>query len=102
MRKFSEVIKSIDWAQITPATYVRYILMIVTVINALAARFGWTPISVDESELYQVVSDIITVVTVIINTWFNNSVTKEPIEADKARKENMNASKNQDTTDAVG
>jgi SPP1 family holin len=84
MKKAIDFIKRIEWDKISVATYVRYILMIISVINIIITRLGCNPIEVSETELYQTVSDIITVVVLIVNTWCNNSVSPEAIAADAA------------------
>ena len=96
MKKVVEFFKKINWKDIPAATYVRYILMIITIVNMLLTRFGLNPINVSEDQLYQVVSDILTAAVFIANTWYNNSVTPEAIEADKFMK-----SLKSNTTDTV-
>lgn len=85
--KIVQLIKSINWSEIPPITYVRYILMILTVINTFLTRIGLNPIPVSEEELYQVVSDIIAISVLIMNTWCNNSVTEQAIVSDQIMKE---------------
>lgn len=80
--KIVAILKSIDWKNISVATYVRYILMIIAIINMILTHFGLNPINVSETELYQAVSDIITCVIFVMNTWKNNSVTSNAIAAD--------------------
>lgn len=87
MKKIVEFFKKINWKDIPAATYVRYILMIITIANMLLTRFGLNPINVSEDQLYQVVSDILTAAVFIVNTWHNNSVTPEAISADRFMKE---------------
>ena len=58
MKKVVEFFKKINWKDIPVATYVRYILMIITIVNMLLTRFGLNPINVSEDRLYQVVSDV--------------------------------------------
>ena len=48
-----------------------------------ADRLGKSPLPIDNEQLQQVVSTLITVVVAIINWWQNNSFTKEAIAADK-------------------
>ena len=83
MKKALEFFKKINWKDIPVATYVRYILMIISIVNMLLTRLGLNPISVSEDSLYQLVSDLITAGVFIANTWYNNSVTPEAIDADK-------------------
>ena len=91
--KIIQAIKSIDWANISPATYTRYILMIIAIINMLLNAFKINPIEVSENEVYQVVSNILTCVLFVINTWKNNSVTNFAINADQYMKELKNKEK---------
>lgn len=91
--KIIQAIKSIDWANISPATYTRYILMIVAIINMLLNAFKINPIEVSENEVYQVVSNILTCVLFVINTWKNNSVTNSAINADQYMKDLKNKEK---------
>ena len=88
--KIIQAIKSIDWANISPATYTRYILMIIAIINMLLNAFKINPIEVSENEVYQVVSNILTCVLFVINTWKNNSVTNSAINADQYMKDLKN------------
>lgn len=87
MKKMVEFFKKINWRDIPVATYVRYILMIITIANMLLTRLGLNPINVSEDQVYQVVSDILTAAVFIVNTWYNNSVTPEAIKADSYMKD---------------
>lgn len=95
MKNFIDGLKRINWKDIPVATYVRYILMLISVVNIVLTHFGVNPIQISESTLYQTVSDLLTVAILIVNTWYNNSVTPEAIEADKvmiaAKNERKNA-----------
>lgn len=82
MKKFIKIFTNIDWTAISTGTYVRYILMVLTIVNTIIARFGITPIPVEEEQIYQVVSDIIAIVVLIVNTYKNNSTSPEAIKAD--------------------
>lgn len=92
----------IDWGNIPVGTIVRYILMLVTALNTLLTRFGLNPISLSEDGLYQAVSDIITIIILLVNTWKNNSVTKNAIKADKYMNELKSGEISEDEDDAVG
>ena len=69
MKKVIAFFKKINWKEIPVTTYVRYILMIITIANMLLTRLGLNPINVSEDQLYQVVSDVLTAVVFITNTW---------------------------------
>ena len=68
---------------VTAATWARTICQLVALLNSLLTAFGKSPLPIDNEQLQQVVSTLITVVVAIINWWKNNSFTKEAIEADK-------------------
>lgn len=87
MKKVMEFIKSIDWKNIDAKTYTRYILMIIAIINMILNAFGVNPIDASESEVYQVVSNLLTCILFVINTWKNNSVTDSAIAADQYMKD---------------
>lgn len=82
MKKFINFIKRIEWDKISVATYVRYILMIISIINTIITKLGCNPIEVSETVLYETVSDVVTLVILVVNTWYNNSVSPEAIAAD--------------------
>ena len=67
--------------------------MIIAIINMLLNAFKINPIEVSENEVYQVVSNILTCVLFVINTWKNNSVTNSAINADQYMKDLKNKEK---------
>lgn len=70
---------NIDWAHVQVSTYVRYIIMILTIVNTILTKFDLNPISFSETEIYNITSDLITVVILIINTYKDNPTSKESI-----------------------
>lgn len=68
---------------VTAATWARTICLLVALLNSLLTAFGKSPLPIDNEQLQQVVSTLITVVVAIVNWWQNNSFTKEAIEADE-------------------
>lgn len=88
MREFlnntlGRIIKNVDWLHTTPATYVRYILAILAAVNTLLNVFHCNPINVNESELYDVVSSILFIAILLINTYYDNPISPEAIESNK-------------------
>lgn len=75
------------------ATWARTICLIVALLNSLLASFNKSPLPIDNEQLQQLVSTLITVVVAIINWWQNNSFTKEAIAADKLYAELREANK---------
>ena len=92
--KLIQLIKSIKWTEISPSVYVRYILMLIAIVNVILTRTGLNPISVSEDVLYQTVSDILTLVVLIMNTWKDNPVTPEAIAANRYMKDLKSKSDN--------
>lgn len=70
---------NIDWAHVQVSTYVRYIIMILTIVNTILTKFDLNPISFSETEIYNITSDLITVIILIINTYKDNPTSKESI-----------------------
>lgn len=87
----------IDWLNIPAGTYVRYILAILAAVNALLNVFGMNPINVDESELYDVISAILFIVILFVNTYKDNPTSPEAIESNKYFKQ-LKADKKSGTT----
>ena len=78
------------YSNASAATWARTICLIVALLNSLLAltnqmlsAMGKSPLPIDNEQLQQLVSTLITVVVAIINWWKNNSFTKEAIEADE-------------------
>lgn len=80
--KIIAILRSIDWKNISAATYTRYILMIIAIINLVLTSVGANPIKAAEGDVYKVVSDVLTCILFVVNTWKNNSVTGNAIAAD--------------------
>lgn len=75
------ILGNVDWANVKPSTYVRYILMIVAVINLILNFFGINPILVNEDQLSEFVSTALPVVMLVINTYFDNPTSAEAIKS---------------------
>lgn len=74
------LIHRVDWANVSPYTYARYILMIVSALNLVAKAFGYDVINVDENELVDKITYILPVIILIVNTYKDNPTSKEAIE----------------------
>lgn len=68
---------------ISTATIVRTICLIVALVNQLLSAFGKSPLPIDNAQLEQLISTLITVVVALVNWWQNNSFTPEAIAADE-------------------
>ena len=53
--------------------------MILTIVNTILTKFDLNPISFSETEIYNITSDLITVIILIINTYKDNPTSKESI-----------------------
>lgn len=68
---------------VSTATWVRTICLVIALINQGLSAFGKSPLPIDNAELEQVVTTLITVAAALVNWWQNNSFTKEAIAADE-------------------
>ena len=62
---------------------VRTLCLILALVNQLLSAFGKSPLPIDNAQLEQLVTGLITVVAALVNWWENNSFTPEAIEADQ-------------------
>lgn len=62
--------------KIAPDTIARTIVLALALVNQLLAVFGKGTIDIAESDIYQVVSIVFTIVTAIAAWWYNNDFTK--------------------------
>jgi len=68
---------------ISTGTIVRTLCLILALANQLLSAFGKSPLPIDNAQLEQLVTGLITVVAALVNWWENNSFTPEAIEADQ-------------------
>ena len=94
--KICSVFTKIEWLEIPLATYVRWVLAILLSVNTILTLTGHNPIPYSESEVHETVSLILNVVVLFVNTYKNNSTSKEALISDKI----MHALKAASTSDA--
>lgn len=92
MSKFIKIFTNIDWNEVEAGTIVRYICSILVAINQLLTVFEKNPIPYSETAIYTVVSAILSIVVLIVNTYKNNPTSKEAIVTNKAMKALKNSS----------
>ena len=71
---------------ISTGTIVRTLCLILALANQLLSAFGMSPLPIDNAQLEQLVTGLITVVAALVNWWENNSFTKEALAADELYK----------------
>lgn len=79
-KKIAEIVIGIDWAHVKVDTYVRYVLMILTIVNTILNRCGKNPIPFSEEQIYTAISDVVTILILIVNTYKDNPTSKESID----------------------
>ena len=82
-------IKGIDWMNVPVYTYVRWAMAIILALNSALTALGINPIKASESSLYEVISNILSFLSMfvlIMNTYKNNSTSKEALLADQLMK----------------
>lgn len=92
MSKFIKIFTNIDWNEVEAGTIVRYICSVLVAINQLLTVFEKNPIPYSETAIYTVVSAILSIIVLIVNTYKNNPTSKEAIAANKAMKALKNSS----------
>lgn len=88
LEKVKNTVLSIDWKEVSPAVYVRYIMSIIVVINTVLAFFDLSPVDVSEGFVYRIVSIVLAVITIVValvNTYYNNSTSKEAMVGDMVK-----------------
>lgn len=68
-------------------TIARTVVLFLALANQVMVAVGWSPIELDENNVYTLVSTIATLVTAVWAWWKNNSFTKAAIKADEVLKE---------------
>ena len=65
------------------STWIRLIMLVLSLVNLILGAFNVAPITFDENELYAVVSVIFAVITGVVTFWKNNSFTSAAQAADE-------------------
>ena len=69
--------------KVSTATIVRTVCLALALVNQLLSAGGHSVITIDNETVNQLVTAGVTIVTAIVNWWYNNSFTEAAIEADK-------------------
>lgn len=69
--------------KVSTATIVRTVCLALALVNQLLSAGGHSVIPIDNETVNQLVTAWVTIVTAIVNWWYNNSFTEAAIEADK-------------------
>lgn len=64
------------------ATIIRTVCLALALANQLLSAGGHSVIPIDNETVNQLVTAGVTIVTAIVNWWYNNSFTEEAIAAD--------------------
>lgn len=80
------LISKVDWANVKVDTYIRYALMLLSLVNMALTHFGKNPIPYSEEKIYSVLSDIFTGLIMVVNTYKDNPTSKESIEYTKMQR----------------
>jgi len=72
---------------IEPGTIARTIVLFIALVNAFCALLGWTPINVDENNIYEIASGVAVVLASVVAWWKNNSFTQPALQADVLMRE---------------
>ena len=67
---------------VSAATIARTAVLALALINQILSAAGKPVLPIESAQLEQLISTGFTTVSALINWWFNNSFTKEAIQAD--------------------
>ena len=81
MTKIKDIFTNLSGVKVS--TWIRLIMLVLSLVNLILGAFGIAPITFDENELYTVVSVIFAVITGIVTFWKNNSFTSAAQAADE-------------------
>ena len=81
MTKIKDIISNIS--NVKAGTWVRLILMVISLINMALAAAGKAPIPANYDELYTIVSIVFSVLVGVAAYWKNNSFTSAAQAADE-------------------
>ena len=77
--------------KISARTIARTAALAVTLLNTILTAAGKNPLPFSDTDVYSAVTTAATAVTAIIAWWYNNSFSKEAIQADKYMDELRNS-----------
>ena len=69
--------------KISTSTIVRTVCLLLALLNQVLSVLGKPIIPIDNTQLEQLVTSLITVAAALVNWWENNSFTKEARAADE-------------------
>lgn len=90
--KVFPIFLNIDWKNVNPSTYVRYILAVLASVNTCLNVFNINPINVNESVLYDIVSILVNIIILFVNTYKDNPTSAESVVTNKLMKALKSAS----------
>ena len=67
---------------VSAATLARTAVLALALINQLLSALGKPVLPIESAQLEQLISTGFTTVSALVNWWYNNSFTKEAIQAD--------------------
>lgn len=80
--KIKTIIKTINLKNVEFSTWVRLLMMVISLVSYLLKEFGLVPPDITENQVYNVVIVIFTLVSFLQAYWKNNSFTEAAQEAD--------------------
>lgn len=71
------------FTDVSSATIVRTVCLLLALTNQILSATGHAVIPIENAEIEQLVTSLITVVAALVSWWKNNSFTTAAIEADR-------------------
>lgn len=69
--------------KISTGTIVRTVCLVLALVNQLLSVFGKSPLPIDNEQLGQFITSLLTIAAALVSWWKNNSFTQEALAADE-------------------
>lgn len=69
--------------KISTGTIVRTVCLVLALVNQLLSVFGKSPLPIDNEQLGQLITSLLTIAAALVSWWKNNSFTQEALAADE-------------------
>lgn len=85
LKAIAEAFKEVDWENVPKGTWVRYIMSAIAILNAILGSIGIDQLNITENTVYLIVTVILSVFVIVMNTYKDNPTSKEGILAASIR-----------------
>lgn len=85
LKAIGKAFKEVDWENVPKGTWVRYIMSAIAILNAILGSIGIDQLNITENTVYLIVTVVLSVFVIVMNTYKDNPTSKEGILAASIR-----------------